>query len=172
MPFTETTWARPARRMSSIKSCRTYLPGVQNKKGLDKMVVIVDTSGSCFNEEELSMFCTEIDSIQSQTGVELALIFADTDVQSEFVVKNDGISLLDKIKSGMVKAAGGGGTDMVKPFLYSLKKYKPVLTVICSDGYTPYPTKQDAKKTNLLWVVNTNVDIPKECGKALYIHPA
>jgi predicted metal-dependent peptidase len=171
MPFTETTWVRPARRMSSIKSSKTYMPGIQNKKGLDKMVVIVDTSGSCFNEEELSMFCTEVQAIQSQTGVEIALIFADTDVQSEFIVKNDGISLLDKMKSGIVKAAGGGGTDMVKPFLYSLKKYRPVLTVICTDGFTPYPTKQEARKTNLLWVVNTNVEVPKECGKTLYIHP-
>jgi predicted metal-dependent peptidase len=171
MPFTETTWVRPARRMPSIKSSRTYMPGIQNKKGLDKMVVIVDTSGSCFNEEELSMFCTEVQAIQSQTGVEIALIFADTDVQSEFIIKNDGISLLDKMKSGIVKAAGGGGTDMVKPFLYSLKKYRPVLTVICTDGYTPYPTKQEARKTSLLWVVNTNVEVPKECGKTLYIHP-
>lgn len=170
MPTTEVSWQRPARRMSSMKNNKTYIPGIQNKKGLDKMVVIVDTSGSCFNEEELSMFCTEIQSIQSQTNVELALIFADMEVQSEFIVKNDGVPLLDKMKSGIVKAEGGGGTDMTVPFLYSLKKYKPLLTVIATDGWTPFPKRQDAQKTNLLWLLNTDVVIPKESGRALYIH--
>lgn len=169
MPTTEITLSKPARRMSSLRRCNTYLPGIQNKKGLDKMVVIVDTSGSCFNEEELSMFCTEIQSIQTSTGVQLNLIFADTEVQSEITVTNDGLSLLEKMKRGIVKAAGGGGTDMTVPFLYALKKYKPILTVIASDGYTPFPKPQDVKKTNLIWVINTNENIPKGCGKALYI---
>jgi predicted metal-dependent peptidase len=170
MSTTEVNWQRPARRMASLKNNKTYMPGIQSKKGLDKMVVIVDTSGSCFNEEELTMFCTEIESIQKQTNVELALIFADTEVQSEFVVKNDGIALLDKMKNGMVEAKGGGGTNMVVPFLYALKKYKPFLTLIASDGYTDFPAKQDAQKTNLLWLINTDIKIPKQCGKTLYIH--
>jgi predicted metal-dependent peptidase len=171
MPTTEVSWQRPARRMSSIPTSKTYLPGIQNKKGLDKMVVIIDTSGSCFNEEELTMFCTEVESIQKQTNVELNLIFADTNVQSEFVVKNDGVALLDKMRKGIVKAAGGGGTDMTVPFAYALKKYRPFLTVILSDGFTPYPKSQDVKKTNLIWVVNTDVEIPKESGRTLYINP-
>lgn len=171
MPTTEVSWQRPARRMSSMSTSKTYLPGIQNKKGLDKMVVIIDTSGSCFNEEELTMFCTEVESIQKQTNVELNLIFADTNVQSEFVVKNDGVALLDKMRKGIVKAAGGGGTDMTVPFAYALKKYRPFLTVILSDGFTPYPKSQDVKKTNLIWVVNTDVEIPKESGRTLYINP-
>lgn len=135
MPLTEQSWSRPNRRMGSIpKANRTYMPGIQNMKGLDKMMVIIDTSGSCFNEEELTMFCSEIQAIQEATNVELALIFADTEIRSEFIVKPDGTPLLDKMKTGFVKAAGGGGTDMVAPFIEGKKKYRPMLTVIASDG--------------------------------------
>jgi predicted metal-dependent peptidase len=173
MPLFENSWQRPARRLGSLRSrgSRTYLPGLQKQKGLDKMLVIIDTSGSCFNEEELSMFCSEIESVQNQTGVEVALIFADTCVRSEQIVKADGTGLLDKIKTGKVRPQGGGGTDMVAPFLYGKKKYKPVLTVIASDGYTPFPTAQQVKGTTLLWIINTQVEIPKGAGKGLYIHP-
>ena len=134
MPRLTTTMTRPGRRMLSMPSVRTYLPGLEKVKGLDKMMVIIDTSGSCFNEEELSMFCSEIESIQKSTGVEVALIFADTEIKSEYIVKNDGVDLLDKMKKGIVKAAGGGGTDMVTPFLEGKKKYNPHVCVIASDG--------------------------------------
>jgi predicted metal-dependent peptidase len=171
MPTMEVCWQTPSRRMSSLRNSRTYLPGIKNKKGLDKMVVIVDTSGSCFNEEELSMFCSEIQSIQEKTHVEIALIFADTEVRNEYIVKSDGIPLLTKIRSGFIEAKGGGGTDMVVPFLYALNKYKPILLVITSDGMTPFPDKKDVRKTNLLWVLNTDATIPEGAGKALYINP-
>ena len=137
MPLTQNTFTRPARRMASLRAAGTsnsYLPGVQKMKGLDKVMVIIDTSGSCFNEEELTMFCTEIESIQNQTGVEIALIFADTEIRSEQVVPADGTGILDKIKMGWIKPEGGGGTDMVTPFIEGKKKYKPILTVIASDG--------------------------------------
>jgi len=136
MPLTENSWLRPSRRLPGLRSAgsKTYLPGIQNVKGLDKLMVIIDTSGSCFNEEELTMFCTEIQSIQESTNVELALIFADTEIRAEFIVKADGTPLLDKIKKGWVKPAGGGGTDMITPYLEGCKKYKPMLTVIASDG--------------------------------------
>lgn len=173
MPLFENSWSRPSRRLPSIRNSgsRTYLPGHQKQKGLDKMMVIIDTSGSCFNEEELSMFCGEIESIQTQTGVEIALIFADTEIKSESIVKADGTKLTDKVKRGWINPKGGGGTDMVTPFLEGKKKYKPVLTVIASDGYTPFPTAQQVRGTSLLWVINTDATVPPEAGKALYIHP-
>lgn len=173
MPLTENSWLRANRRLPSLRRAgsRTYLPGIQQMKGLDKMMVIIDTSGSCFNEEELTMFCTEIQSIQESTGVELALIFADTEIRSEQIVKADGTKLLDKIKKGWVKPEGGGGTDMVRPFVEGKKKYKPMLTVIASDGWTPFPNRAQVRGTDLLWVINTDAEVPKEAGRALYIHP-
>lgn len=137
MPLTQNTFTRPSRRMASLRVAGTsnsYLPGLEKQKGLDKMMVIIDTSGSCFNEEELSMFCTEIQSVQNVTGVEIALIFADTEIRSESIVKADGTGLLEKIKQGWIRPEGGGGTDMVTPFVEGKKKYKPILTVIASDG--------------------------------------
>jgi len=174
MPLTQNTFTRPSRRMASLRAAGTsnsYLPGVQKKKGLDKMMVIIDTSGSCFNEEELSMFCTEIESVQNTTGVEVALIFADTEIRSEQVVPADGTGILDKIKMGWITPEGGGGTDMVKPFVEGKAKYKPILTVIASDGYTDFPTRQQVRGTNLLWIINTEVTVPAEAGRALYIKP-
>lgn len=170
MPLRETSWSRPARRMASVSS-NTYLPGLEPKKGIDKMSVIIDTSGSCFNEEELTMFCTEIQSIQSQTNVEIALIFADTEVREEVIVKADGTDLLEKIKKGWIKPAGGGGTDMVVPILHAIKKYNPILLVVASDGMTPFPTAAQIKRTSVIWVINTTCEIPKEAGRALYINP-
>lgn len=170
MPETEQTWVRPSRRLSSVaRQSRTYLPGSTRRKGLDKMLVIIDTSGSCFNTEELTMFCTEIDEIQNKTGVELYLIFADTDVEAEYHVKPHGGGLLEKMKKGEIKAAGGGGTDMVKPFMYGKEKYKPMVTVIATDGYTPFPNRKQTKGTNTIWVINTEAVAPKEAGKTVHI---
>jgi len=169
MPVLEQTWSKPARRMGSLPNPNVYMPGLLNKKGLDKMLVIIDTSGSCFNEEELTMFCTEIQNVQTQTNVEIALIFADTKVRSEYIVKADGANFLDKIKNGWIRAEGGGGTDMVTPLLYGIKKYTPILSIIASDGYCVFPTASQIKNTNLLWVINTTVEVPKTAGKALYI---
>lgn len=173
MPLTEQSWTRPARRMASLRNRgnKTYLPGIEKQKGLDKMMVIIDTSGSCFNEEELTMFCSEIESVQNQTGVEIALIFADTEIKAEYIVKADGTGLLDKIRNGWINAQGGGGTDMVAPFVEGKKKYKPILTVIASDGYTGFPTPQQIRGTTLLWIINTSQEVPKGSGKALYIKP-
>jgi len=174
MPLTQNTFTRPARRMASLRAAGTsnsYLPGVQKMKGLDKMLVIIDTSGSCFNEEELTMFCTEIESVQNQTGVEIALIFADTEIRSEQVVPADGTGILDKIKLGWIKPEGGGGTDMVTPFVEGKKKYRPILTVIASDGYTGWPSAEQVRGTSLLWIINTEVEVPAHAGKALYIKP-
>ena len=170
MPQLTSTMTRPGRRMLSMPSVRTYLPGLEKQKGLDKMMVIIDTSGSCFNQEELTMFCSEIESIQNTTGVELALIFADTEIKSEFIVKaTDGVSLIDKMKKGLVVAKGGGGTDMVAPFLEGKQKYKPNVVVIASDGGTPFPTASQVGRTNLIWVINTEAKVPRTAGRALYI---
>ena len=173
MPLTETAWSRPSRRVASyrIHGNKTYLPGIVNKKGLDKMVIILDVSGSCFNEQELSMFCTEVQSVQDSTGVEIALIFADTDIRGEYIVRSDGKKLLTKIKEGIIKIEGGGGTDMVKPFLESKKKYNPHLVIICSDGYTPTPTRKEIQGTHLIWILNTDQKLPKEAGRVLRIKP-
>ena len=174
MPDTQKTYERPNRRMGSMprsRGGRIFIPGILQKKGLDKMVVVIDTSGSCFNEEELTMFCTEIDSVQKQTGVEIHLIFADEDVEAEYLVKNDGSGLLEKMKQGKIKAEGGGGTDMVVPFIYGKEKYHPVVTVIATDGYTNWPTRAQVRGTNILWVINTEVKAPTHAGKTLSIHP-
>lgn len=171
MPQLTSTMSRPGRRMLSMPKARTYLPGLEKIKGLDKMMVIIDTSGSCFNQEELTMFCSEIDAIQRNTGVEIALIFADTEIKAEYIVKNDGVSFLDKVKKGKVEAKGGGGTDMVVPFIEGKKKYNPNLVCICSDGFTPFPSKAQVGRTNVLWVINTEATIPKTAGKCLRIKP-
>jgi predicted metal-dependent peptidase len=171
MPELERTYRKPSRRMASLGG-RIYLPGTIHKKGMDKIAVIIDTSGSCFNNEEQTMFATEIDSIQKTTGVEIQLIFADSQVQSEYTVKSDGVTFLDKLKKGMLNPQGGGGTDMTVPIMYAKKQYKPFLIVVASDGYTPFPTRSDIKGTNLIWIINTQVTVPKSAGRALYIHPA
>lgn len=171
MPETKQTMRRPSRRMSSLvhSNNRTYLAGNTQKEGLDRIGVIIDVSGSCFNEEELTMFCTEVDEIQVKTGVEVALVFADTEVQAEYIVTAQSGGLLAQMKANKVTAKGGGGTDMVAPFLYVKEKYKPVVTVVASDGYTDFPTRKQCRGTNLIWIINTDQKVPAGSGKALYI---
>ncbi len=178
MPDTQKTYLKPNRRMTSLRNLnhrrgnyggQVYLPGTLNRKGLDKMVVIIDTSGSCFTPKELNEFCTEIESVQKTTGVEIQLIFADTKVTAEYSVKNDGKGLKDKMKSGQIQAKGGGGTDMVAPFMYAKEKYRPVLIVIATDGYTDFPTKAQMRGSNLVWVINTDIEAPPHCGVTVHI---
>ena len=37
--------------------------------------------------------------------------------------------------------------------------------------WTPFPTRAQVRGTDLLWVINTDAEVPKEAGRALYIHP-
>lgn len=101
------------------------LPGKKKKGSVINMVV--DTSGSCFSDETVSLFFSEIDYLSNRVK-DINLIQFDTEVTS-----------MKKYTKGCWKKFelnGGGGTDVQPVFDYLRKnKLSKYPTIIFTDGY-------------------------------------
>jgi len=100
------------------------LPG--KKYFSNKLNVVFDTSGSCYEEKMMTMFFSEIDRIsESIEGIDL--------IQFDTEIKN-----VAKYRNGMwkkIKLCGGGGTDIQPVFSYLRdKKLDKFPTIIFTDG--------------------------------------
>jgi predicted metal-dependent peptidase len=120
------------------------LPG-KKKKGTI-MNLIVDTSGSCFSEQDQKLFFSEIDYISNRVP-NINLIQFDTEVTAN-----------DKYKRGgwrKLKLKGSGGTDMQPVFDYlHKKKLNKYPTIIFTDGWFSWNINH--YNIEPLWVVNNN----------------
>lgn len=165
LPKTEDNYSRPARRVLSTRS-RIFEPGNKKKSGVARAGIIVDTSGSV-DQQLLMQFAAEVEAIQKTTGAELILMYADADVAATYVVKNDGKSFIDKLKRGMCKPAGGGGTDF-RPALKDLEqKYNVSVAVYLTDMYGSFPDKAP-KGFEVIWAsISPNEKAP--FGKTVYL---
>lgn len=160
LPINKISYSKPRRRLSyRIADTGIFIPNKQNIKGLKECVVIIDVSGSCFNSEDFSIFCREIESMQKATKIKVKVLFADVQVTQEVDLKPTD-SILELIKSQKLKVEGGGGTDMVVPLEYAVSKYNPFLSIIFTDGYTPFPSSLFLRHHRTLWIINTNVPTP------------
>jgi len=99
---------------------------------IPRVTVIVDTSGSMDKQDlglSLGLVGKVLNGFRIRDGIKV--ICGDEDVQSVgkvFSPKN-------------VELAGGGGTDMgVLIVAAAEQKPKPDLIVVCTDGYTPWPS--------------------------------
>jgi len=112
------TWSRPSRKHPSF-------PGKELLKA-DKVVVLVDTSGS-IGEKELQQFISEVYYVAKEVA-EVVVIPWDATVYEEQVIRRP-----DDVKK--IKVRGGGGT-VIKPALeLAHKKYPDNMKVILSDWY-------------------------------------
>lgn len=167
LPQTQANWGRPGRQMLSThcRGNRIFSPSIKPANGLDIATVIVDVSGS-IDDDILNQFGAEIDSIQKQTGTNIYLIFADSEITGEFFVRNDTKTFASKVKEGKIVAKGGGGTDMCVP-IAKAKQLQSKIVIVLTDGYTPFPEKQNVKGFNLIWAMTTDVVAP--VGKTILI---
>ena len=111
------TWARPSRK-------HPLYPGKEFLKHMNKVVVLMDTSGS-IDEKELQQFASEVYYMVKNVA-EVILIPWDADVHGEFAVRRP--SDVRKLK-----VRGGGGT-VIRPALELVnRKYAGRTIIILSD---------------------------------------
>lgn len=109
LPQSRENWNRPSRRVLSGTS-PLFEPATAPELGIRRAGVVIDTSGS-IDDALLARFCAEAGAVQRRTGCEIVLLAADSAVQSEMRLKNEGRPLLDRVRSGEINLRGGGGTD-------------------------------------------------------------
>lgn len=136
------TWSRRNRRFGGV-----YLPTRYNET-MGELVVIADTSGSV-TQRELDMIAAEVSSVADTMQPErIRIIWADTEIAGEQVFEcGEPIVLHPK---------GGGGTDMRVPIKY-IEQFNPVVAVMVTDGYTPWPAEPDYP---LIVCCTSGTDVP------------
>lgn len=129
----------------------------ENSKMLENIVLAIDTSGSMFNDENLSNIVSLAASIAKKYKANGEIIYWDTTVTSTGTFK-DTKSLV------RTSVEGGGGTDVNCVFEYLAKKYptrgrQPSLIIVMTDGYFGRLDDEYVKKyKNVIWAI-TEVDI-------------
>lgn len=145
----ESSWAKPNRRFVGDD---IYMPSMHSEK-MGELVVILDTSGSCFSGTVISAFASELAAIVDQVKPDkVRTLYVDDHVHGEQVFEDGQFAVTQ------LKVQGGGGTDLRLGFDYiSEKRYTPQAVIVFSDGYTPYPTSTPCPT---LWVMTTDIQAP------------
>lgn len=113
---------RPSKR---YRSFQFFFPRLISN--MPKVALLVDTSGS-MSQFALSQALAEVSSLIKATQCDLVVVCCDVDVQSVKRIRN--------VKD--IELLGGGGTDL-RNGLEELKKYRPDIAIVFTDGYTPWP---------------------------------
>lgn len=146
------SWSRRNRRFANI-----YLP-TRHSECLDRVIVIGDSSGSMFSDEDLGKMAAEINGVFDMTQPkEMRLIWADTRVASD-----------ETFEAGdcvLIKPKGGGGTDMRVPLEY-VEQYDPDFVILITDGYTPWP---DSVPYPLIVVTTTTAEPPEGLAQVVRV---
>lgn len=137
------SWMRRNRRFGHV-----YLPS-RWSQGMGKLVIIGDTSGS-ISAEELTRVATETSAIAEAVKPEqIIVLWADTETRKvEEFEPGDAIAM---------HPLGGGGTDMCVP-LADAEQYDPMVVVLVTDGYTPWPKVPPSYP--LIVCCTTKADVP------------
>lgn len=139
------SWSHRNRRFQ-----HTYLPG-RRSEAMGELVIIGDTSGSLIGSDIFAQIGAEIAEIREQVKPDcVRVVWADDDECSleEVFEPNDEVVLHPK---------GGGGTDMRKPIRF-VERYEPIVCVLVTDGYTPWP--EDQTPFPLIVLCNTDAPVP------------
>lgn len=143
----EPNWKRPGRRYTAGIS-EYFEPYRDRKKGIKKLVVCWDISGSCFDDNTVAKFVANIEAVHSITACQLYLVPFDTEVVTDEVVQlHHHQKLSDLIKESNLNLSGGGGTSFIPPIEYS-EKLSPDVIVVLTDCYGPFP---DPIRVPVLW---------------------
>lgn len=148
LPTTESSWNRPSRRtLSQGDHARFIESGTERMKGLTRIGVVVDTSGS-ISDEVLSAFVGEINRIMSATGAETVVVDCDAAVQTVRVFRRPLTEY---------QPQGGGGTDF-RPGLAELEKQRVTVGVYLTDLCGTFPERRPGFP--LLWAVTQELAVP------------
>jgi predicted metal-dependent peptidase len=145
----ESTWSRPNRRFLSED---TYMPSMLGTT-MTELVILFDTSASCFGGAEMTRFVSELTAIVNDIKPSKChVLYVDTAVaghqtfeEGQFAVQN-------------LKPYGGGGTELPVAFGYLAdKRIQPQAMVVLTDGYTPFGT---APSYPVLWAMTSSQTAP------------
>jgi len=153
----ESTWSKPNRRFVGED---VYMPSMISEK-MGELVVVLDTSGSCFTGSVISAFASELAAIVSQVRPDkVRVLYVDDHLHGEQVF-DDGQFAITQLK-----VQGGGGTDLTIGFDHVYTKgYKPQAIVVFTDLYTPFPKSIPCPT---LWCSTTNLTAP--IGQTIHIN--
>ena len=145
----ESTWSKPNRRFVGDG---VYMPSMISEK-VGELVVIIDTSGSCFTGTVITAFASELAAIVDQVKPnKVRTLYVDDHIHGEQVFEDGQFAV------AQLKVQGGGGTDLRLGFDYiNEKRYTPQAAIVFTDGYTPFGS---APNYPVLWVMTTDVSAP------------
>lgn len=153
----ESTWSRPNRRYIGAGM---YMPGMYSEK-MGDLVVIWDTSGSCFDSGTVTRFGSELKAAVDTVKPErIVVLYVDWGVRSvqEFTY--------DTFEINAVRPQGGGGTDLSLGFDYLRNnRITPTAAVVFTDGETPYGLQPDFP---VLWCLTAKHSTPP-WGVRIYV---
>jgi predicted metal-dependent peptidase len=155
---TESTWRRPNRRWMQHD---IYMP-TMHSTCMDDLVVVFDTSGSCFGSEAQTRFASSLTTmIESVKPARTHVLYVDTDVTAHQVFEDGAFDV------ATMKPAGGGGTRMPAAFDWATKNgIMPQCMIVFTDGETPFGA---APSYPVLWGI-TSQDITAPFGQTLFIN--
>jgi len=124
------TRSRPSRRAAARPD--VLLPSLVRPDG--PVAVVVDTSGS-MSAEDLAQVLAELRGVIRASGRAVSVIACDAAVQEVAAVT----------RAEAMPLRGGGGTDMGEALAEAARlRPRPVLVVVLTDGYTPWPARRPA----------------------------
>jgi len=129
------TYRRRSRRQS-VMSGGAILPATYRPKL--EVAVVIDTSGS-MSDGDLTSVLTEVDGVLKVVGASARVICADTRITAAKRITS----------ASQIECAGRGGTDLRKAIVEAAKGgdgcSKPNAVLIFTDGYTPWPYRDDMR---------------------------
>ena len=153
----ESTWRKPNRRYLADD---VYMPSMESTQ-MGDLVVVLDTSGSCFSGTVITRFVSELATIVEQVKPSrVHVLYIDYAVQGAQVFEDGQFAVAN------VKPYGGGGTDMTKGFDWVVENHvNPEAMVVFTDGYTPFGTQPNYP---VLWAI-TERGIKAPWGTTVHI---
>lgn len=124
--------------------------------------IIVDTSGSMMNQQDIVDVCDQLVAIAKQSNLCLKIVECDASISknSVWVYKNKK-DLTKRMKNGFI---GGGGTNVDPGIAYVNQLNNVKIAIYITDGYVSPPTVKHNYKLLVVLTKNTSVS-PNEMSK-------
>ena len=137
------SWSRRNRRFADV-----YLPARHSVR-MGPIIFIADTSGS-ITSAEINRIGAEVIAVAETIQPEsIRVVCCDTKVQNDQLFEQG-----DTLK---IDFNGGGGTDMPVALTH-VEQYDPVVVVMITDGWTPWPTTEPPYP--LITICTTDQKVP------------
>lgn len=146
----ESTWRKPNRRYLASD---VYLPSMISE-AVRKLVVVFDTSGSCFRSEEQVAFVSEFSNLMELVKPEkIVVLYVDSQVVGHQEFDDGQFAVAD------MDVQGGGGTNLEVAYDWIERNghADTQAVIVFTDGYTSFSA---APKWPVLWVMTTDVVAP------------